>query len=482
MTTIVISIAVQIYFNFKNYQKNKQQFINQVQISLDNATDIYFVELAKNKYPFFSNKLITNPSYTESNVTSWASTNDKISITINNSGLKNKDNVSPYFKTIEKIILSDSNTPQEIKHFVNKGKSKHLSESFILTTSDNPKDSVELITGLTSIYLSITNDSLDINRLDNLLKKELNRKKINLNYTLNYYTNNKVPSTKDRISTQKKAIKTLAKSTYLDKNEKIELLFNNQTKVILKKGMLGILLSLLLSMAIIASLFYLLNIIKKQKAIAEIKNDFISNITHEFKTPITTISAAIEAIRNFNALGNKDKTKEYLSITNKQLKKLNIMVEKVLETSTLDSESLLLQKENTNIVALVEKCIANQHKDIILNREVENIMIEVDNFHFENVINNLLDNAIKYGGNSITVTINTTPDNLSIDISDSGSIPKMQKDKIFDKFYRIPQGDTHDVKGFGIGLYYAKKIIEKHDGTLQLLATKNTTFQINLPL
>jgi signal transduction histidine kinase len=236
-------------------------------------------------------------------------------------------------------------------------------------------------------------------------------------------------------------------------------------------------------------LFYLLKIINKQKELAEIKNDLISNITHEFKTPITTVSAALEAIETFNAIDDKEKTKKYLSISSLQLKKLHLMVEKLLETATLDSENLLLKKEEIDVVELVKNVSLKnelnlEQKNISFNSFKDKFTVTLDPFHFENAISNLIDNAIKYGGNKIELHLNLVLNNLEITIADNGnSIDKSQRDKIFDKFYRIPKGNTHDVKGFGIGLYYTKKIIEKHGGEIHLIPNStNTIFKITLPI
>lgn len=500
ITTIIMSLIVQVYFNYKNYQVNQHQFFNQIQSSLDTATDNYYVNLAKNQHPFLTNNLRSKVLVSNGNHTSWASAssnNDNLSITINSIGLgKDSAKTTIHKKTNKdrfpkrdsinnkKLIRFLKNSPTtidsllpDLKYFeTDNNKSENI---WIKTNSDSTE--IELITGLKTIYFSMTNDSLDFKRLNLLFQKELDRKKISIPYQLNHFKNKNLISSNSDTNFSKNKIKILAKSTYLNKGEKIELLFPNQTKMHLKKGLFGILLSLLLAIAIIASLFYLLNIIKNQKQIAEIKNDFISNITHEFKTPITTISAAVEAISNFNQTGNKNKTEEYLDITSNQLQKLNLMVEKVLETSTLDSEKLLLHKESTDIIKLIEKCIVNQSEKISFNINTESVFLELDKFHFENVINNLLDNAIKYGKDAIAININEDVNEIEILVSDNGMIPKNQKDKIFDKFYRIPKGDTHDVKGFGIGLYYSKKIVEKHNGTLVLLPTKNTVFQIILP-
>ncbi len=214
----------------------------------------------------------------------------------------------------------------------------------------------------------------------------------------------------------------------------------------------------------------------------------ISNITHEFKTPITTVSTALEAINNFNALEDTEKTKKYISISENQIKKLHLMVEKLLETATLDSEKLLLKKEEVEIVGLLEK-LTKKHQLLTNNKSItcitnsKELILKIDEFHIENAISNLIDNAIKYGGDTIEVNLNTLLNTIEISVADNGyGIDKNQQEKIFDKFYRVPKGNTHDVKGFGIGLYYTKKIIEKHMGTISLNSnTKQTVFKITLP-
>ena len=147
-----------------------------------------------------------------------------------------------------------------------------------------------------------------------------------------------------------------------------------------------------------------------------------------------------------------------------------------------------MKKGETNITDLVQTLV-NKHalelteKSIIFNDSGKEIIANVDAFHFENTINNIIDNAIKYGGNNIKVRLEQNTIGFTISVSDDGNeLTKANKDKIFEKFYRIPKGNTHDVKGFGIGLYYAKKIIEKHEGIITLLLDNQwTTFKISVP-
>lgn len=170
-----------------------------------------------------------------------------------------------------------------------------------------------------------------------------------------------------------------------------------------------------------------------------------------------------------------------------QLKKLHQMVEKLLETATLDSEKLILKKESIDLVDLISR-IAKKHeiltdKNIHFRCNIESKIQSVDVFHIENAISNLVDNAIKYGGDNIELNINAVLNNTIISVADDGKgIEKNQQERIFDKFYRVPKGNRHDVKGFGIGLYYTKKIVEKHGGTIGLTSqTGNTVFNINIP-
>ena len=154
----------------------------------------------------------------------------------------------------------------------------------------------------------------------------------------------------------------------------------------------------------------------------------------------------------------------------------------------MDSNNVKLDKTSTDIVdvlsTVVEKHqLQTENKTITFSCDIEALMANVDVFHFENVINNVLDNALKYGGDQINVAVRQNPVAFTISISDNGnSITKANKEKIFEKFYRIPKGNTHDVKGFGIGLYYTKKIVEKHGGHIALDLDKNgTTFKLTFP-
>ncbi len=481
VATIVLTIIIQVYWNYKNYQVNTQQFKNEIQISLDNAVENYYANLAKeNNFAFveIQTDSISNDSAHFSKTTFDTS----------------------FLKSTLRSIDAQLSTDTVVHHKKIKGFTQMIDadqgvtfmndsvKQITIIRGEKAMDSLKLIKGITSIYISINRDSLDLAKLNTLVLDELERKNISIPIRLTHYRNNTIANSFFTSSIGNTSFKTLAKSTYLKGDEKLEMQFPNASKIILKRGLIGILLSSLLALAIISSLFYLLDIIKKQKALAEIKNDLISNITHEFKTPITTISTAVEAMNSFNILNDSVKTQEYLSISDHQLKKLSLMVEKLLETAVLDSDKLMLQKERVDMVWLIEECVkkqafVNSEKEISFSTNVKELLVRIDVFHFENAIANLIDNAIKYGGDAIEISVNAVLGSLEIKVADNNKngIDRNQRDKIFDKFYRIPKGNTHDVKGFGIGLYYTKKIIEKHGGTISLESeTKDTVFKIKI--
>ena len=492
---IVATIGIQIYWNYKNYQTNKQQLINDVQVSLDKAVDDYYANLAqKTTFGMSFEGVRTDKLFEEGSRFTTI--------------LKDIDEKNGTFKNLDSLDVSHIEGATIVRGFqvdsmMESHNKKHqpISIDSFKTKINELKDvkndlelsNIEMLTS--KIIISINNDSLNLKEVDSLVKLEFERKKIFIDYKLHFNEGKNIGKFslnfhKTDSSTTKKlnsGLSTTSKSTFLPKQSTLLINFSNETRTILKRILGGIFISTLLVLAVIFCLFYLLNIIKNQKQLAEVKNDLISNITHEFKTPIATIGVAIESIKNFNVINDKEKTRTYLDMSNDQLSKLNVMVEKLLETATLDSDNLKLEKDEYNISdvlnTIVEKHQMQTEKTVNFTSISKDVLANVDMFHFENAVNNILDNAIKYGGNNINIDLNQNSFASTISISDDGNtLTKANKDKIFEKFYRIPKGNTHDVKGFGIGLYYAKKITEKHGGSIHLdLNNKQTTFKISFP-
>lgn len=250
--------------------------------------------------------------------------------------------------------------------------------------------------------------------------------------------------------------------------------------------------SLVLLALITWCLIYMLRTILKQKRWSEVKNDFISNMTHELKTPIATVSAAVEALRHFHGMEDKSKSQSYLDISAQELKRLTDLVEKVLNVSVEESEEMLLNKEQVNLEALIDS-ILQRHK-IHVGKEVrlefdhslENPIVRVDKLHFSNAIGNLVDNAIKYSLEKATVHISLKSKDawVILSIKDNGiGIPAYYQRLIFDKFFRVPTGDLHNVKGFGLGLSYVKKVVERHGGEIHVHSepSQGSEFIISIP-
>ncbi len=231
----------------------------------------------------------------------------------------------------------------------------------------------------------------------------------------------------------------------------------------------------------------------RQKRLSEIKNDFINNMTHELKTPISTISLACEALQDQSVRKSPDMERSFIGMISAENKRLGVLVENALRTAVLDRGQLTLKLDVLNINQLVSEAVGNiqiQAKQNQSKIEMQlyrgDLMASVDKVHMTNVIYNLLDNAIKYSGaNSlIKVTTEKSAKDVVIKVSDNGrGISKENQKKIFDKLYRIPTGNLHDVKGYGLGLSYVKAIIEKHFGTIKVSSqlNKGTTFTIKLP-
>jgi two-component system phosphate regulon sensor histidine kinase PhoR len=491
---IMATIGIQIYWNYKNYLVNKQQLFNDVQLSLDKAVDDYYAQLAENSTVAFalsgdSQKTALNDGGLLDQVAKSIDSTKGTSLSLESFDVDNINEVQ-IFRGRQVDSLQQSTPFEPISEDSFKNYIKELKQPQVFQT----KPDFELLTS--KIVISISNDSLELQVLDSLFTQELYRKSIDVEYELLFF------SKKDRYrylkehkqwpevlipKERKEQLVTESKSTFLPDQSALLISFSNTTKTVLGRIMSGILISLILVIGVIATLFYLLKIIQNQKQLAEIKNDLISNITHEFKTPIATIGVALEGIQNFDVLDNKDKTRSYLQMSSQQLEKLNLMVEKLLETASLDTNKLVLDKSAEDIVQIVDaitKRFANQtdHKTLRFESNTHSFIMAVDAFHFENAINNIIDNAIKYGGDAIDVGLKAQGSSITISICDNGSgISNEHQKLIFDKFYRIPKGNTHDVKGFGIGLYYTKNIIERHGGNVKLESTPGkTNFKITL--
>ena len=245
--------------------------------------------------------------------------------------------------------------------------------------------------------------------------------------------------------------------------------------------------------AILSVLFflYMIYIVLKQKRLSELQKDFINNMTHEFKTPISSIKIAADVLTNSSPVKEDNRLKKYASIITEQNQRLNNQVEKVLNIARLERDNFKLNKENINLNKTLSNIVENEslrltEGEINLTFSNDEMEIFADPLHFTNVITTVLDNAIKYSAQNPQISISAEErNNLKIiRIKDKGiGIEKEKLKHIFDKFYRVPTGDVHNVKGFGLGLFYVKTICTSHGWLIDAQSElgKGTTFTIKIP-
>ncbi|MEQ8474176.1 MAG: HAMP domain-containing sensor histidine kinase [Marinoscillum sp.] len=349
--------------------------------------------------------------------------------------------------------------------------------------------------------------SVNLNALDSLYHRQLEDRNVNANFTLIH------DSTSNSISTNTPSLITEAFNTgittrddlhvtvmptedinnVVQKNSQlVSASFANPIGVMLRR-MKGILLSsIVLTGIVIFCFFYTVKTMLQHTKLTELKNDFVNNMTHELRTPVATIMVAIEAIQNFKL--TPQTTKDYHGIIHEQGNRISLMIDKILKSLAVEQSKLELSMNRFDIRTVVEE-VAHQFKpqlehfnaDLRLTMEKAGLVVVADRSHISNVISTLLDNAFKYSQKTIAISINLYSKNgyAHLEVTDSGiGIPQEYQQKVFEKFFRVPSGDQHNVKGYGLGLSYARTVIEKHSGSIRLSSKENigTCVTITLPL
>ena len=264
-----------------------------------------------------------------------------------------------------------------------------------------------------------------------------------------------------------------------------------QANLISQMGIWGFSSTVLL--VVIFFFVYTLFVILKQRRLSEVQKDFINNMTHEFKTPISTIAISTAVLKDPSIVNTPERLLKYATIIENENHRLKQQVERVLQMARLDKEDIGLRKENLNIHDLIREAVNNislslkeKNGNISMDLRAAPGMVTADRLHLTNVFFNLLDNAIKYTNRSPEIAIRTANSNgqIIIEFEDHGTgiSPENQK-KVFHRFYRVPTGNVHDVKGFGLGLNYVKLVIESHKGKISLMSEpeKGSTFKIIVP-
>src|SRR5690606_33864511 len=287
-----------------------------------------------------------------------------------------------------------------------------------------------------------------------------------------------------------------ATNLFMDDNQalgKLIIEFPTRTRVIIGRILTNIILSVLFLAITLFSFLYTVLTIIRQKRIAEMKTDFINNMTHEFKTPIATISLAVDSIQNPNIKSNPEKVSRFTNIIKEENKRMLVQVEKVLQMAQFNNKRLRLSVDFVDVHQLlsqakehIELQVKRRGGDVHLDLTASTHIIKGDENHLSNIFHNLLDNANKYSPEVPVIYIRTKDGNggIIIEIEDEGQgMSREQIQNIFEKFYRIHTGNVHDVKGFGLGLSYVKAMVDAHQGQVHVSSKpgKGSTFQLFFP-
>lgn len=269
--------------------------------------------------------------------------------------------------------------------------------------------------------------------------------------------------------------------------------FPNQKNYLLQTMWAMLVVSGMVILILIVAFYYTIGTISRQKKLSAIKNDFISNMTHEFKTPISTISLAAEMLNDESVAKTPEKQHRFVKMIRDENKRLSILVESILQTSILDKGEFKLKRSDNDVHEIINNAIQNtqllidqRHGTISKQLDAVKHVIYADKVHLTNIIFNLIDNAVKYTKDNPNIIVFTkdTPEGIEISVKDNGiGISKDNIRKIFEKFYRVPTGNVHNVKGFGLGLSYVQAVVQKHNGTIHVESElgKGSTFKIVMP-
>lgn len=341
---------------------------------------------------------------------------------------------------------------------------------------------------------------INISLLDSLISNELNSKSIDTDFEFGIFSpvRNSMPIQKTGKYPKELLNKgfsfALFPSDMFSTPDYLMIFFPNEKRFLITQLWGTLSISIVFIIIIILSFAYTVITILKQKKISELKNDFINNMTHEFKTPISTISLACEALGDKDIIKSKNLYDNYINVINEENRRLGGMAERILQSASLEKGQIILKHEEVDVHEVINESIKNIQLQvekkggrISTDFNAESFIISLDKVHFTNVIFNLLDNANKYTPVSPEIKIMTenSYSGILISVQDNGTgISKANQKKIFEKLYRIPTGNIHNVKGFGLGLSYVKTIIERHGGkiTLESELNKGTKFIIFLPL
>lgn len=406
-------------------------------------------------------------------------------------------NIVKYFDTT--TIFTEGDKSNENEHIENGHKTITVSEpkqDNFFTHFNRISSTADMLLKKTTLVTNVFDDIFNFKRfqtieerinpmmLDSIIKIELKNKGIKTQVEYGIYSSIRKKMLIAKTGKYKKELLekgygvVIFPSDMYTYPEYLILYFPNQKQYLFTKMWTMLLISAILIIIIIFSFAYTIITIIRQKKLSEMKNDFINNMTHEFKTPISTISLACEALNDTDIKKSENLYQTYINIINEENKRLGNLAEKVLYTAIVEKGKLKLKKEEVNLHNVIQNVVKNftlqiKKKNGFIRQylNADKHIITADHVHITNIINNLLDNASKYTYQNPTIYIYTEniKNGIQIIIKDNGiGISIANQKKIFETLYRVHTGNIHDIKGFGFGLSYVKAIVEKHGGTINV--------------
>ena len=469
-------IALQLYWVNNTFQLREQNFATNVSKALHRVADIIELEEAKK---------IANGAANPASVR--VSGRGKKNIVI-----KSRDKSSNYVANAKLDESRDS-------AFYSKLGDGGLDQSTILKQSGLLDDIMGGAVDVDIVAKTIA-ERIDTTRLDSLISSELENYGIKADFKFAIFDKMRSPEVIseenqeyiEQFVSDGYKCQLFPNDPYSDINY-LRVWFPNQRGYLVRSMWTNLALSGVLLIVIMFLFSFSIGTIYRQKKLSDIKNDFINNMTHELKTPIATISLACEAMNDPDMQKSQRAMQTYIGMINEENKRLGVLVENVLRTAIFEQGEMQLRINKVNLHEVIDQVIRNieiqvkkKKGQIIKHLDASNPIIEGDHLHITNVIYNLIDNGIKYSETEPTIEIFTRDElnGIAVDFKDNGiGISRENQRKIFDKLYRVPTGNVHNVKGFGLGLSYVKGVIEKHNGTVEVESEvkKGSTFTIHIP-
>ena len=415
--------------------------------------------------------------------------------------ITNQSGTSGSFRIVMKMNNLNSNMPDSFEQKMIQLNNIRLSNQKKIDTIHkvgNQNNKVEKNVSISNSFMTMLSrgrplaDSLPIKEIDSAYSLQLKNAGIYLPFKIQTGI---LDAIQQKDSTSPDQFKTSRATVGFVKPRWYQALFPSINKLVSKKLVPQILFSLFLIIFTSVAFVFLYRNIANQQRLALFKNEFISNITHELKTPIATVQVAVEALKNFNAMDDPQRAKEYLNISTLELQRLNLLVDKVLRLSMFESDKIFLNSEWFNVKELIDETVKSMRLQFEKSQAKINfhsphadLIIFADRLHISSVLYNLFDNALKYSGSDTQIDIilsNPLNNIIDISVTDNGiGIAQHFQHKIFENFFRVPTGDTHNVKGYGLGLSYVNHIVKLHHGLIEVVSElgKGSTFKIMLPI